>query len=80
MRLNKSEQAVLDYVCRDGYFTTDPGRGKRINSAAYTLVRKGVCKIILRDTVWEEDRYQVGGGYTEISRRPYTTIRVAMNG
>jgi len=78
IKLNKSEQAVLEYVRRDGYFTTDPGRGKRINAAAATLVRKGVCKIIRRDSVWDETRYSVGGGYIEVSRRPWTTIRIAL--
>ena len=77
-RLNKSEQAVLEYVRQYGYFTTDPGRGKRINNAAFTLVRKGVCEIIRRDSVWDETRTQVSGGYTETSRRPFSTIRVAI--
>jgi hypothetical protein len=76
-RLNKSEQAVLEYVRRDGYFTTDPGQRKRLNTAAYTLVRKGVCEIIRRDSVWDETRYSVGGGQIECSRRPFSTIRVA---
>jgi hypothetical protein len=76
-KLNKSEQEVLEYVRRDGFFTTDPGQRKRLNNAAYSLVRKGVCKVIRRDSVWDETRHQVGGGYTEYSRQPYSTIRVA---
>jgi hypothetical protein len=79
MTLNKSEQEVLSYVRRDGYFTSDPGRGKRINNAAYTLVKKGICKIIKRDSVWNEDKYQVGGGFTETSRTLFSTIRVAID-
>jgi hypothetical protein len=78
MRLNKSEQSVLEYVRRDGYFTTDPGRGKRINAAAASLVAKGVCKVIRRDWVWNETRYSVGGGRIETSRQPFGTIRVAL--
>jgi hypothetical protein len=78
MKLNKSEQAVLEYVRRDGYFTTDPGRGKRINSAAASLVAKGVCKVIRRDWVWNETRYSVGGGRIETSRQRDCLIRVAL--
>jgi hypothetical protein len=76
VRLNKSEEAVLDYVARDGFFTTDPGRGQRMNRAAYTLVEKGVCKVICRGCVIEENRRRTGR-HTEYSRRPYSTIRVA---
>ena len=78
MKLNKSEQAVLEYVSRDGYFTTDPGRGKRINNAAASLVAKGVCKVIRRDWVFEATRRSVAGGYIETIRRPFGTIRVAL--
>jgi len=77
-RFNKSEEAVLFYVNRDGYFTTDPGRGKRINNAAYSLVSKGFCKVIRRGCVMEEDRRQIGR-YTETTSRPYSTIRVALS-
>ncbi len=77
MKLNQSEQAVLSLIARDRYFTTDPGQRKRLNNAAYSLVKKGICEVILRDTVWDEDRYSVGGGHIEVSRRPYSTIRVA---
>jgi len=80
MRLNKSEQVVLNYVRRDGYFTTDPGQRKRINNAAYSLVVKGVCEVTHRGNVWEEHRRSVGGGYIETSRVPYSTIRVALYG
>ena len=76
VRLNKSEKAVLDYIERDGFFTTDPGRGQRMNNAAYTLVDKGVCQVIRRGSVIEEDRRRIGR-HTEYSRRPYSTIRVA---
>ncbi len=79
MRLTKSEQAVLEYVRRDGHFTTDPGRGKRINAAAYSLVRKGVCTIIRESVVSEEFRHSAGGGRIERSSRPFRTIRVALS-
>lgn len=78
MKLNQSEQFVLGLVRRDGYFTTDPGRRRRENNAAYSLVKKGVCKVILRGQVWDETRYSVGGGHIEVSRSLYSTIRVAI--
>lgn len=78
MKLNKSEQFVLSLVARDGYFTTDPGRRRRENGAAYSLVKKGVCEVIRRDQVWDESRRSAGGGFIETSRRPYSTIRIAI--
>ena len=77
-KLNKSEQFVLSLVSRDGYFTTDPGRRRRENTAAYTLVKKGICTVILRDQVWDETRYCVGGGAIEVSRQLFSTIRIAL--
>ncbi len=78
IKLNKSEQWVLGRVRRDGYFTTDPGRGKRLNTAAYSLVKKGVCKITQRDEVTYEDRHYIPGWGTEYSRHRFSTIRVAL--
>jgi hypothetical protein len=77
MKLNQSEQAVLSLIARDRYFTTDPGQRQRLNNAAYSLVKKGVCEVTHRRTVWEEHRRSVGGGYIETSRVPYGTIRIA---
>jgi hypothetical protein len=77
VRLNKSEQRVLQYVRRDGYFTTDPGHGIRVNNAAYSLVSKKVCEVIRRGEVWDETRTQVAGGYTEVRQTTFSTIRVA---
>ena len=53
MKLNQSEQAVLSLIARDRYFTTDPGQRQRLNNAAYSLVKKGVCEVTHRSTVWE---------------------------
>jgi len=79
MKLNKSEQLVLGYVRRDGYFTTDPGHTRRVNDAAHKLVSRGVCKIIRHGWTSDETRRQAAGGYTEVSTRPYSTIRVALS-
>lgn len=79
MKLSQSETAVLAYVARDGYFTTDPGRRVRENNAAHSLVRKGVCKVIARGAVWNETRRSIKGGGIETSRTLYSTIRIALN-
>ena len=78
MRLNQSEQIVLQYVSRDGYFTTDPGHPKRINNAAFSLVKKNVCTVIRRGFTHDEIRQRVGGGYMERTSRVCTTIRIAL--
>lgn len=79
IKLNKSEQAVLEYIKRDGFFTTDPGQRQRerLRNAARSLVAKGVCKVIRTIDGWVETRHRCGR-YTEYSRRPSRETRIAL--
>jgi hypothetical protein len=79
IKFNKSELAVLEYIKRDGFFTTDPGQRQRerLRNAARSLVAKGVCKIIRTIDGYVETRHRCGR-YTEYSRRPSTEIRIAL--
>jgi hypothetical protein len=80
MKLNKSEQFVMERIARDGYFTTDPGRGFRINNAAHSLLKRGICKLIRSGCVTLEIRRSGPGGFIETSKRPWSTIRITTNG
>jgi len=79
IKFNKSELAILEYIKRDGFFTTDPGQRQRerLRNAARSLVAKGVCKIIRTIDGYVETRHRCGR-YTEYSRRPSTEIRIAL--
>lgn len=79
IKFNKSELAVLEYIKRDGFFTTDPGQRQRerLRNASRSLVAKGVCKIIRTIDGYVETRHRCGR-YTEYSRRQSTEIRIAL--